>query len=108
MDLRICPVGPKRVENKDLSLSITYNPHEVMFEGKHGHYLAKKEQRQLKERRNEDLSIAEPIRRVAKSVLSPEGKDQIGGEKEQSVYRLAIPRSSTMSPNDPKRDDAKG
>ncbi|WMV45658.1 hypothetical protein MTR67_039043 [Solanum verrucosum] len=32
----------------------------------HGHYLSIKEQRQLKERRNEDLRIAKPIRRVAK------------------------------------------
>ncbi|KAG5590913.1 hypothetical protein H5410_041427, partial [Solanum commersonii] len=31
------------------------------FDGKHGHYLAKQEQRQLKERRNEDLRIVEPI-----------------------------------------------
>ncbi|KAG5610434.1 hypothetical protein H5410_021715 [Solanum commersonii] len=36
------------------------------FEGKHGHYLAKKEQKQLKERRNEDMRIAEPIRQVTK------------------------------------------
>ncbi|KAG5570808.1 hypothetical protein H5410_060574 [Solanum commersonii] len=60
------------------------------FEEKHGHYLAKKEQRQLKEQRNKDLRITEPVRRVANrsyrsSVLSPEGKDQIGGEKEQSA-----------------------
>ncbi|KAG5609917.1 hypothetical protein H5410_021198 [Solanum commersonii] len=52
---------------------------------KHGHYLARKEQRQLKERRNEDLRIVEPIR-----VLRPEGKDQIGDKKEQSVYRQAV------------------
>ncbi|KAG5570809.1 hypothetical protein H5410_060575, partial [Solanum commersonii] len=65
------------------------------FEGKHGHYLAKKEQRQLKERRNEDLRIAEPVGEspiglilaFCSSVLSPEGKDQIGDEKEQSVCR---------------------
>ncbi|WMV58890.1 hypothetical protein MTR67_052275 [Solanum verrucosum] len=36
------------------------------FKGKHGRYSAKTEQNQLKERRNEDLRIAEPIRRVAK------------------------------------------
>ncbi|WMV25035.1 hypothetical protein MTR67_018420 [Solanum verrucosum] len=41
-------------------------------------------------------------------MLSPEGKDQIGGEKEQSAYHRAVPRSSTMSPNDPKHDDAQG
>ncbi|WMV54952.1 hypothetical protein MTR67_048337, partial [Solanum verrucosum] len=37
--------------------------------------------------------------------MSLEGKDQIGGEKEQSVCRRAVPRSSSMSPNDPKHDD---
>uniref|UniRef100_M1ASS2 Uncharacterized protein n=1 Tax=Solanum tuberosum TaxID=4113 RepID=M1ASS2_SOLTU len=26
------------------------------------------------------------------SVLSPEGNDQIGGEKEHSMYRRAVPR----------------
>uniref|UniRef100_M1DRK4 Uncharacterized protein n=1 Tax=Solanum tuberosum TaxID=4113 RepID=M1DRK4_SOLTU len=53
-----------------------------------------KGQKHMKERRNEDLRIAEPIRRVAKS------------EKEQSVYHRAVPRSYTMLPNDPKHDDA--
>ncbi|WMV58823.1 hypothetical protein MTR67_052208, partial [Solanum verrucosum] len=42
------------------------------------------------------------------SVLSPEGKEQIGGEKEQSTYRRATPRSSATSPNYPEHDDAKG
>ncbi|KAG5586057.1 hypothetical protein H5410_046491, partial [Solanum commersonii] len=62
--------------------------------------LSKKEQKQLKERTNEDLRIAELIRRVAKrsylafcsSVLSPERKDQIDGEKEQSACRRAVSR----------------
>ncbi|KAG5595241.1 hypothetical protein H5410_036473 [Solanum commersonii] len=35
------------------------------------------------------------------NVLSPERKDQIGGEKEQSGCRRAVPRSSTIYPNDP-------
>uniref|UniRef100_M1DMU4 Integrase core domain containing protein n=1 Tax=Solanum tuberosum TaxID=4113 RepID=M1DMU4_SOLTU len=34
-------------------------------------------------------------------VLNPDGKDQICGELEQSVYRRAVLRNSTMSPNDP-------
>ncbi|KAG5631729.1 hypothetical protein H5410_003446 [Solanum commersonii] len=34
-------------------------------------------------------------------VLSPEGKDQINGEEEQSAYREAVSRSCTMSPNNP-------
>ena len=42
------------------------------------------------------------------SVPSPERKDQIDGEKEQSACRREIPWSSTMSPNDPKHDDAEG
>uniref|UniRef100_M1DSG8 Uncharacterized protein n=1 Tax=Solanum tuberosum TaxID=4113 RepID=M1DSG8_SOLTU len=39
------------------------------------------------------------------SVLSPEGKDQIGSKKKQSSYHQAALRSRTMSPNDPKHDD---
>ncbi|KAG5631678.1 hypothetical protein H5410_003395, partial [Solanum commersonii] len=65
--------------------------------------LSKKEERQLKERRNEDLRIAEPIR-----VRSLERKDQIDGENEQSACRQSVPQSSTMSPNDPKHDDVEG
>uniref|UniRef100_M1CPC3 Uncharacterized protein n=1 Tax=Solanum tuberosum TaxID=4113 RepID=M1CPC3_SOLTU len=42
------------------------------------------------------------------SVLSPEGKDQVGGEREQSAYRRIVSRSSTMSPNDTENDDAEG
>ncbi|WMV47172.1 hypothetical protein MTR67_040557, partial [Solanum verrucosum] len=42
------------------------------------------------------------------SVLSPEGKDQVGGKREQSVYRQKVPRSSTMFPNDLEHDDAEG
>ncbi|KAG5576077.1 hypothetical protein H5410_056211 [Solanum commersonii] len=37
---------------------------------------------------------------------SPKGKDQVGGKKEQSAHHREILRSSTMSPNDPKHDDA--
>uniref|UniRef100_M1D9X8 Uncharacterized protein n=1 Tax=Solanum tuberosum TaxID=4113 RepID=M1D9X8_SOLTU len=42
------------------------------------------------------------------SVLSPEGKDQVGRKKEQSVHRQEVLRSSTMSLNDPEHDDAEG
>uniref|UniRef100_M1DTP6 Uncharacterized protein n=1 Tax=Solanum tuberosum TaxID=4113 RepID=M1DTP6_SOLTU len=42
------------------------------------------------------------------SVLSPEGKDQVGRKKEQSANCQEAPRSSTMSPNDPEHDDAEG
>uniref|UniRef100_M1DXF1 Uncharacterized protein n=1 Tax=Solanum tuberosum TaxID=4113 RepID=M1DXF1_SOLTU len=44
----------------------------------------------------------------AKSVLSPEGKDQAGKKREQSAHRREVPRSSTMSPNDLDHDDAEG
>uniref|UniRef100_M1DFP4 Uncharacterized protein n=1 Tax=Solanum tuberosum TaxID=4113 RepID=M1DFP4_SOLTU len=40
------------------------------------------------------------------SVLSPEGKDQVGGKRVQSVHHREVSRSSTMSPNDPEHDDA--
>ncbi|WMV13632.1 hypothetical protein MTR67_007017, partial [Solanum verrucosum] len=42
------------------------------------------------------------------SVLSPEGKDQVGGKREQSVDHREVLRNSTMSPNDLEHDDAKG
>uniref|UniRef100_M1DSP8 Uncharacterized protein n=1 Tax=Solanum tuberosum TaxID=4113 RepID=M1DSP8_SOLTU len=42
------------------------------------------------------------------SVLSPEGKDQIGGKTEQSVHRQKVPLISTVSANDPEHDDVKG
>ncbi|KAG5571377.1 hypothetical protein H5410_061143 [Solanum commersonii] len=62
------------------------------------------------QRRNEGLRIAESTWRVAEgsyfafcsSVLSPEGKDQVDGDREQSVHRQKVPRSSTMLPNDPE------
>uniref|UniRef100_M0ZYM2 Uncharacterized protein n=1 Tax=Solanum tuberosum TaxID=4113 RepID=M0ZYM2_SOLTU len=72
--------------------------------------------KRLKERRNEGLRIAESTWRVAEgsyfafcsSVLTPEGKDQVGGKREQSAHRREVPRSSTMSPNDPEDDDTRG
>uniref|UniRef100_M1DUY6 Uncharacterized protein n=1 Tax=Solanum tuberosum TaxID=4113 RepID=M1DUY6_SOLTU len=66
--------------------------------------------------KNEGLRIAESTWRVAKgsyftfcsSVLNPEGKDQVGGKREQAAHHREVPRSSTMSPNDPEHDDAEG
>uniref|UniRef100_M1DQA1 Uncharacterized protein n=1 Tax=Solanum tuberosum TaxID=4113 RepID=M1DQA1_SOLTU len=42
------------------------------------------------------------------NVLSPEGKDQIYDEIEQSACRRAVPRSYTISPNDSECEDAEG
>uniref|UniRef100_M1DEM6 Uncharacterized protein n=1 Tax=Solanum tuberosum TaxID=4113 RepID=M1DEM6_SOLTU len=42
------------------------------------------------------------------SVLSPEGEGQVCDENEQSVRCRAVPRSSTISPNDSKREEAEG
>ncbi|WMV24516.1 hypothetical protein MTR67_017901 [Solanum verrucosum] len=42
------------------------------------------------------------------SVLSPEGKDQVGRKRKQSVHRREVLQSSTMSTNDPEHDDAEG
>ncbi|KAG5572257.1 hypothetical protein H5410_062023 [Solanum commersonii] len=55
-------------------------------------------------------TVVQPVTQtcVADRVLSPKGKDQIGGEMEQSVCRRAVPQSSTMLPNDPGCKDAKG
>uniref|UniRef100_M1DEW6 Uncharacterized protein n=1 Tax=Solanum tuberosum TaxID=4113 RepID=M1DEW6_SOLTU len=41
-------------------------------------------------------------------VPSPEGNEQIGGEKEQSAYRRATPRSSATSSNYPGHKDVEG
>ena len=76
----------------------------------------KKEWKGWKERRNEGLRIAESTWRVAEesyfafcsSVLSPEGKDQVGDEKEHSACRWTVPRGSTISPNDSEREDDEG
>uniref|UniRef100_M1DSF5 Uncharacterized protein n=1 Tax=Solanum tuberosum TaxID=4113 RepID=M1DSF5_SOLTU len=76
----------------------------------------KKGTKRLKKPRNEGLRITESNWRVAEgsyftfcfSVLSPEGKDQVGGKRVQSVHHRKVPRSSTMSPNDPEHDVAKG
>uniref|UniRef100_M1DVP4 Integrase core domain containing protein n=1 Tax=Solanum tuberosum TaxID=4113 RepID=M1DVP4_SOLTU len=40
--------------------------------------------------------------------MSPEEKDQVGGNREQSTHRRAVPRSSTMPPNEQGHDDAEG
>ncbi|KAG5586332.1 hypothetical protein H5410_046766 [Solanum commersonii] len=42
------------------------------------------------------------------SVLSLEGKDQVSDEKEQLALHRIVSRNSTISPNDPEREDAKG
>ncbi|KAG5599817.1 hypothetical protein H5410_031187, partial [Solanum commersonii] len=40
------------------------------------------------------------------SVLSLEGKDQVGNEREQTARRQIVSRRTTISPNDSKREDA--
>ncbi|WMV41086.1 hypothetical protein MTR67_034471 [Solanum verrucosum] len=40
--------------------------------------------------------------------MSPEGKGQVSDEMKQSACRQTVPRSSTISPNDSKREEAKG
>ncbi|WMV46434.1 hypothetical protein MTR67_039819 [Solanum verrucosum] len=72
--------------------------------------------KERKERKNEGLRIVESTWPVAEgshfafcsSVLSPEEKDQVGGNKKQSAHHRAVPRSSTMPPNEPKHDDVEG
>uniref|UniRef100_M1DYI2 Uncharacterized protein n=1 Tax=Solanum tuberosum TaxID=4113 RepID=M1DYI2_SOLTU len=85
----------------------------LKFEEKHGHYFAK---RNKKEQENEGLKIAEFTWRITEGshfafssiVLILEVKDQVGEKREQSVHRRGVLQSSTMSPNDPEHDDAKG
>uniref|UniRef100_M1DVG1 Uncharacterized protein n=1 Tax=Solanum tuberosum TaxID=4113 RepID=M1DVG1_SOLTU len=43
--------------------------------------------------------------RLEDCVLSPEGKGQVGDEMEQSVCCRSVPQSSTISPNDSKREE---
>uniref|UniRef100_M1DFW6 Uncharacterized protein n=1 Tax=Solanum tuberosum TaxID=4113 RepID=M1DFW6_SOLTU len=62
--------------------------------------LTKRNEKARKERGNEGLRITEST-----CVLSPEGKDQVGGKREHSMHRREVPRSSTMSPNDLDHDD---
>ncbi|KAG5631606.1 hypothetical protein H5410_003323 [Solanum commersonii] len=46
------------------------------------------------------------LRKSGGSVLSPEGKDQVGGERAQSTCRGIVLRSGIMSPNDTEHVDA--
>ncbi|WMV49855.1 hypothetical protein MTR67_043240 [Solanum verrucosum] len=76
----------------------------------------KRNKKAEKNEENEGLRIAESTWRVTEgshfafcsSVLSPEGKDQVDGKREQSTHRRDVPRGSTISPNDPEHDDAEG
>uniref|UniRef100_M1DKQ6 Uncharacterized protein n=1 Tax=Solanum tuberosum TaxID=4113 RepID=M1DKQ6_SOLTU len=87
----------------------------LKIEGEHGHYFAKRNEKVKKNKENEGLRIAESTWRVAEgshfafcsSVLIPEGKDQVGGNGEQSAHHRDVPRGSTMSPNDPEHDNVK-
>ncbi|WMV25176.1 hypothetical protein MTR67_018561, partial [Solanum verrucosum] len=45
---------------------------------------------------------------LCSTLLSPEEKDQVGGKKELLAHRRAVPRNSTMSPNNLEHDDAEG
>ncbi|KAG5591338.1 hypothetical protein H5410_041852 [Solanum commersonii] len=48
------------------------------------------------------------FKKLGQDVLSLEGNDQVGEEREKSVNSREAPRSSFMSPNDPKHEDAEG
>ncbi|KAG5585178.1 hypothetical protein H5410_045612 [Solanum commersonii] len=86
------------------------------FEEKHGHYLARRNKaaekiEELKARKLPSPVGESPIGlEIAfySSVLSPEGKDQVGDEMEQSNCRRVVPRSSTIIPNNSKCEEAKG
>jgi len=100
-------------------LDILWKPLSFMylkFEGKHGHYRAKRSKRSKK---NEEMKICEslnpfgesPIYRIlafCSSVLSPEGNEQISVEKEHLAYHRAALWGSVTPPNDAGHKDAKG
>uniref|UniRef100_M1DR89 Uncharacterized protein n=1 Tax=Solanum tuberosum TaxID=4113 RepID=M1DR89_SOLTU len=65
--------------------------------------LVKRSRRQPKEKAN-----SAKHRMDRRCVLSPEGKDQVGENREQSAHHREVPQSSTMSPNDPEHDNAEG
>ncbi|KAG5580597.1 hypothetical protein H5410_051224, partial [Solanum commersonii] len=69
------------------------------FEAKHRHYLAKRNKttEKTKKRRNEDRLMHWANRRMALTL-----------PKVQSVHRQTVLRSSTISPNDPEREDDEG
>uniref|UniRef100_M1DSY8 Uncharacterized protein n=1 Tax=Solanum tuberosum TaxID=4113 RepID=M1DSY8_SOLTU len=87
----------------------------LKIEGEHGHYFAKRNEKAEKNEENEGPRIAESTWRVAEgshfafcsSVLSPEGKDQVGGKAKQSAQCRDVPRGSTMLPNEPEHIDVK-
>ncbi|WMV37598.1 hypothetical protein MTR67_030983 [Solanum verrucosum] len=61
--------------------------------GKAWTLLSKKEQRQLKQQRNKDLRITEPIRRVAKRILSSkfgEGFEELEDSKDFNSKNLDL------------------
>ncbi|KAG5619729.1 hypothetical protein H5410_004947 [Solanum commersonii] len=96
------------------------------FEAKHGHYLAKRNKtaEKTKKRMPGGRLMHSASHRIActspkvptpndlyiqsSNVLSPDGKDQVGDENEQSVCRRIVSRSSTKLPNDLEREDTKG
>uniref|UniRef100_M1DTT8 Uncharacterized protein n=1 Tax=Solanum tuberosum TaxID=4113 RepID=M1DTT8_SOLTU len=82
---------------------------EAEFEGKHGHYFAKRNEKAEKNEENEGLRIAKgSYFAFCSSLLSPEGKDRVDEKREQSVHHREVSRGSTMSPNAPEHDDAEG
>uniref|UniRef100_M1BVW8 Uncharacterized protein n=1 Tax=Solanum tuberosum TaxID=4113 RepID=M1BVW8_SOLTU len=74
---------------------------------------SKKEQGSLKNEEKKALGSPKPLGEPLNglnlayfsSVLSLEGKDQVGNKIEQSARRRTVPRSSTILPNDSKRED---
>uniref|UniRef100_M1DRC4 Uncharacterized protein n=1 Tax=Solanum tuberosum TaxID=4113 RepID=M1DRC4_SOLTU len=54
------------------------------------------------------LFRTEKLDEMKKCVLSLEGNDRVGRDREQSAHHREVPRSSTMSPNDPEHDDVEG
>uniref|UniRef100_M1DGM4 Uncharacterized protein n=1 Tax=Solanum tuberosum TaxID=4113 RepID=M1DGM4_SOLTU len=92
----------------------------LKIEGEHGHYFAKRNKKAEKNEENEGLRIVESTWRVAEgshfgfcsSVLSSEGKDQVGGKRssrcitnkfcEVVLYRPMI-QSMTMSKDGARR-----
>uniref|UniRef100_M1DI79 Uncharacterized protein n=1 Tax=Solanum tuberosum TaxID=4113 RepID=M1DI79_SOLTU len=78
----------------------------LKIEKEHEHYFAKRNEKAENNEENECLKIVESTWRVAEgshfafcsSMLSLEGKDQVGGKGEQSAHHRDVPRAVLCRP----------
>uniref|UniRef100_M1E0X3 Uncharacterized protein n=1 Tax=Solanum tuberosum TaxID=4113 RepID=M1E0X3_SOLTU len=117
-------IPPQRLRRKQYlgnkffwGFSLSNSPNRYLeLEIKHGHYGAKRNNAAEKNEEKKALGSPNALGESpnglnlaqSSSMLSPEGKDQVCEEREQSVHRRAVLRSSSLSPNESKCEDAEG